>query len=52
LQVDNKCWDTTSKNGRTPLHTAGKEPDFLFNNSSNCHITRPKVKLETLDGYM
>jgi len=49
LQVDNKCWDTTSKNGRTPLHTAGKEPNFL---SSNSHITRPKVKLETLDGYM
>lgn len=24
LEVDPGCWDTRSKNGRTPLHTVGK----------------------------
>lgn len=24
LDVDPQCWDTKSKNGRTPLHTVGK----------------------------
>ena len=24
LETDPRCWDTKSKNGRTPLHTAGE----------------------------
>ena len=29
LDTDPKCWDTRSKNGRTPLHTAGEDISLL-----------------------
>ena len=35
LSVDDKVWNTRSKNGRTPLHTSGKMFFFFENGKFN-----------------
>ena len=36
IDYDPDLWDTKSSNGRSPLHTAGRNTTFLFLNKKSC----------------